>query len=40
MDDRTNFFVGWRTLTLINAGLAQAMVGAGCRRCNALAGPM
>jgi hypothetical protein len=23
MDDRTNFFVGWRTLALINAGLAQ-----------------
>ena len=24
MDDRTNFFVGWGTLALINAGLAQA----------------
>ena len=23
MDDRTNFFVGWGTLSLINAGLAQ-----------------
>ena len=23
MDDRTNFFVGWGTLALINAGLAQ-----------------
>ena len=23
MDDRANFFVGWGTLTLINAGLAQ-----------------
>jgi hypothetical protein len=24
MDDRTNFFVGWGTLSLINAGLAQS----------------
>jgi hypothetical protein len=24
MDERTNFFVGWGTLSLINAGLAQA----------------
>jgi len=24
MDDRTNFFVGWGTLALINAGLAQS----------------
>ena len=24
MDDRTNFFVGWGTLLLINAGLAQS----------------
>ena len=23
VDDRTNFFVGWGTLALINAGLAQ-----------------
>ena len=23
MDDRANFFVGWGTLALINAGLAQ-----------------
>ena len=23
MDERTNFFVGWGTLALINAGLAQ-----------------
>jgi hypothetical protein len=23
MDDHTNFFVGWGTLALINAGLAQ-----------------
>jgi len=23
MDDRTNFFVGWGTLSLINAGLTQ-----------------
>lgn len=23
MDQRTNFFVGWGTLALINAGLAQ-----------------
>jgi len=23
MDDRPNFFVGWGTLALINAGLAQ-----------------
>jgi hypothetical protein len=24
MDNRTNFFVGWGTLSLINAGLAQS----------------
>lgn len=24
MDERTNFFVGWATLSLINAGLAQS----------------
>jgi len=24
MDDRTNFFVGWGTLSLINAGLAKS----------------
>jgi len=24
MDERTNFFVGWGTLSLINAGLAQS----------------
>ncbi|MCX7430322.1 MAG: hypothetical protein NTY17_04875 [Planctomycetia bacterium] len=24
MDDRTNFFVGWGTLSLINAGPAQS----------------
>jgi hypothetical protein len=24
MDDRTNFVVGWGTLSLINAGLAQS----------------
>ena len=24
MDDRTNFFVGWGTLSLMNAGLAQS----------------
>jgi hypothetical protein len=24
MDDRTNFFVGWGTLSLINVGLAQS----------------
>jgi hypothetical protein len=24
MDDRTNVFVGWGTLSLINAGLAQS----------------
>ena len=23
MDERTNFFVGWGTIALINAGLAQ-----------------
>lgn len=27
MDDRINFFVGWESLALINAGLAQ---GEGC----------
>jgi hypothetical protein len=24
VDDRTNFFVGWGTLSLMNAGLAQS----------------
>lgn len=24
MDDRTQYFVGWGTLSIINAGLAQA----------------
>jgi hypothetical protein len=33
MDDRTNFFVGWGTLSLINAGLAQSKGRSGLVRC-------
>jgi hypothetical protein len=42
MDDRTNFFVGWGTLALINAGLAQAKGRSGLVWCllSLLAGPL
>ena len=33
MDDRTNFFVGWGTLSLINAGLAQSKNRSGLMWC-------
>ena len=33
MDDRTNFFVGWGTLSLINAGLAQSKSRSGLMWC-------
>lgn len=42
MDDRTNFFVGWGTLALINAGLAQGKGRSGLIWCllSLLLGPM
>jgi hypothetical protein len=42
VDDRTNFFVGWGTLALINAGLAQAKGRSGLVWCllSLLAGPL
>ena len=33
MNDRTNFFVGWGTLALINAGLAQGKARSGLIWC-------
>ena len=36
MDDRTNFCVGWGTLALINAGLAQGKGRSGLIRCLSL----
>jgi len=40
--DRTNFFVGWGTLPLINAGLAQGKGRSGLVRCliSLLLGPI
>jgi hypothetical protein len=42
VDERTNFFVGWGTLALINAGLAQAKGRSGLVWCllSLLAGPL
>ena len=42
MDERTNFFVGWGTLPLINAGLAQSERRSGLVRCliSLLLGPI
>lgn len=42
MDDRTNFFVGWGTLALINAGRAQGKGRSGLVRCllSLLLGPI
>jgi len=42
MDDRTNFFVGWGTLALINAGLAQGKGRSGLVWCliSLLIGPL
>jgi len=42
MDDRTNFVVGWGTLSLINAGLAQGKGRSGLIWCllSLLLGPL
>jgi len=42
MDERTNFFVGWGTLALINAGLAQGKGRSGLAWCllSLLLGPI
>lgn len=42
MDQRTNFFVGWGTLALINAGLAQGKGRSGLAWCliSLLLGPI